>query len=116
MSVNSFYTDPSMELDPLREVQSLRLRIEEAHKDKKELEVEFLNLKRNFLKVTQELKLAREDPNSGAVPEAMRQRFMKLEMQHEELLKSKEKQFNDLYAQVIAKEAGLQRELVVYED
>jgi len=42
--------------------------------------VEFLNLKRNFLKVAQELKLAREDPNSGAVPEAMRQRFQKLEM------------------------------------
>ncbi len=94
----------------------LRIRIEEAYKDKKELEVEFLNLKRNFLKVTQELKLAREDPSSGAVPEAMRQRFQKLEMQHEELLKSKEKQFNDLYAQVIAKEAGLAKELIVYED
>jgi hypothetical protein len=32
------------------------------------------------MKVTQELKLARDDPKSGAAPEAMRQRFEKLEM------------------------------------
>lgn len=116
MSINSFHTDPSMDIDPISEVLALRHRLDQAQKERQELEIEFLNLKRNFLKVTQELKLAQEDPESGAVPEAMRQRFQKLEMQHEELIKSKEKQFNDLYAQVLAKEAGLAKELIVYED
>lgn len=111
MSTNSFFTDPEEVVDPIKEVQAMRIRLEEAHKDKKELEIEFLNLKRNYIKVNQELQLARNDPQSGAMPEAMRQRFETLEMQHEELIKSKDKRFDELYQQLVAKEASLTKEV-----
>lgn len=55
MSTNSFFTDSEEVVDPIKEVQAMRVRLEEAHKDKKELEIEFLNLKRNYIKVNQEL-------------------------------------------------------------
>ena len=53
---------PIQAMSPYEELMTVRARLDVCQQERHEIEIELLNLKRNYIKAKNELKRAREDP------------------------------------------------------
>ena len=78
---------PSLhQLEPLNELTAVRARLDVCLQERHELEIELLNLKRSYIKAKNELKRAREDPQSSLLPEEVKSRFERMENMQSEVV------------------------------